>query len=188
MPIETDRLLLRPPQAGDGTVLFEGMEETFDQLHQWMNPWAKELGTAQEAEATCRRAHARFILREDMMVLVFDKATNKFIGASGLHRFDWTLLRFEIGYWVRASAQGKGYATDIANALTRYAFGALDARSVMIGYAAGNEHSKNVIEKLGFEFEGCATLAHELPNGNIVDELTYSRTNTDGLPNLNIKW
>jgi RimJ/RimL family protein N-acetyltransferase len=187
MPIETDRLLLRVPQAGDGDTLFNAMEETFDQLQKWM-PWANELGTAQDAEATCRRAHGRFILREDMMVLAFDKATNQFIGSSGLHRFDWTLRRFEIGYWVRANAQGKGYATEIANALTRFAFDALDARSVMIGHAAGNERSKNVIQKLGFEQEAHAKLAHELPSGDIVDEFTYSRINTDDLPDLKVWW
>ena len=188
MPIETDRLYLRVPQAGDGEVLFEGIKETFDQLHLWMNPWAKELGTVDDAEATCRRAQARFLLREDMMILAFEKNTNNFVAASGLHRFDWTLRRFEIGYWVRTSAQGKGYATEIANALTRFAFQALEARSVMIGYAKGNARSKNVIEKLGFELEGHAKLAHELPNGDIVDEFTYSRTNIEGLPSLNVTW
>ena len=188
MPIVTDRILLRVPQAGDGEVLFEGMKETFDQLQQWMNPWAKELGTVDTAEATCRRAQARFLLREDIMILAFEKDSNNFVGASGLHRFDWTLRRFEIGYWVRANAQGKGYATEITNALTRFAFKQLEARSVMIGHAAGNDRSKNVIRKLGFELEGHAKLAHELPNGDIVDEFTYSRTDIKGLPQLNVTW
>lgn len=186
MPIKTDRLLLRVPQAGDGTALFEAIEETFDQLHQWM-PWATELGNTNEKEITCREAHANFILRKDMMILAFDK-TGKMLGASGLHRFDWQTRRFEIGYWVRTSEQNKGYATEIANALTRYAFGALNARSVMIGYADGNERSKNVIQKLGFKLEGQAKSSMKLPNGNIVDAFTYSRTNLDGLPNLQIKY
>ena len=94
MPIETERLLLRVPQAGDGEVLFKNVEKTFDQLHQWMNPWAKEPGTVEEKEIVCRTAQANFLLRKDMMILAFDRATNDFVGASGLHRFDWNLRRF----------------------------------------------------------------------------------------------
>lgn len=186
MPIVTDRILLRVPQAGDGEILFDAVEETFDQLHQWM-PWATELGDVHDEEIICRRAQAKFLLREDMMLLAFNQE-GRLLGATGLHRFDWTLRRFEIGYWIRANAQGKGYATEITNALTRFAFKQLEARSVMIGHAAGNDRSKNVIRKLGFELEGHAKLAHELPNGDIVDEFTYSRTNTKGLPELNVTW
>lgn len=187
MPITTPRLLLRVPQAGDGEVLFNNVKETYDQLYLWMNPWAKELGSIEEKEAVCRTAQANFILRKDMMILAFDQENN-FVGASGLHRFDWALRRFEIGYWITQSKQGKGYATEIANALTRYAFEMLNARTVHIGHAEGNEASRNVIQKLGFELEGQARLVHELPNGDIVDELTYSRINIDGLPELKIKW
>jgi len=186
MPIETERLLLRVPQAGDGQALFDAIEETFDQVNQWM-PWAKELGNVNEKEAICRRAQAKFLLREDMMLLAFDQK-GKLLGATGLHRFDWTLRRFEIGYWVRTSEQNKGYATEIANALTRYAFEVLDARAVMIGHADGNERSKNVIQKLGLTLEGRAKFDIALPNGGVVDSLTYSRTDTKNLPELQIKY
>lgn len=186
-PIIMDRLVLRPPMAGDGKALHDAKEETFEQLSQWM-PWAKECGSIEESEIICREAHAKFIAREDMMMFAFDKETNKFIGSSGMHRFNWNVRRFEIGYWVRTSEQGQGYATEIANALTRYAFGALQARAVMIGHAEGNEKSKRVIEKLGFEFEGTLKFSEELPSGDIVDGHIYSRINIDGLPDLNITW
>ena len=187
IPIVTDRLILRPPMAGDGVALQEAKLETREQLYQWMI-WAKEKDSVAESEITCREAYAKFIAREDMMMFAFDKATSKFIGSSGIHRFDWSVRRFELGYWVRKSEQGKGYATEIANALTRYAFGALNARAVMIGHADGNKASKHIIQKLGFEFEGTAKFTEELPNGDVVDSHSYSRVDTKGLPELQVTW
>ncbi len=187
MPILTERLFIRPAMAGDGQKAFDAIEETYDDLAQWM-PWTKNHSTIENTEAICRESYANFLLRKDMMVFAFDHANKKFIGSSGLHRFNWSTRRFEVGYWIRKSEQGKGYATEIANALTRFAFEALNARAVMIGHADGNEKSKNVIQKLGFEQEGRAKFDHELPNGDFVDGLTYSRTNTQGMPELKIKY
>lgn len=187
MPIETPRLILRPAMTGDGAALNEAKAETFDQLNQWM-PWAKEMSTVDEDEITVREAHARFIRREDMMLFAFEKETGRYIAGTGLHRFDWGIRRFEIGYWVRASEQRKGYASEIANALTRYAFIQLQARAVMIGHAAGNDKSRSVIEKLGFALEGVLKNETSLPDGTVADALIYSRTDMDGLPELNVTW
>lgn len=187
MPIETPRLILRPVMPGDGAVMYEAKAETFADLHQWM-PWAKELGTADDSEAVVREAYARFIRREDLMIGGFEKDTGRFVIGTGLHRFDWTVKRFEIGYWVRESAQGQGYAGEAANALTRYAFWQLRANAVMISHAAGNDKSRRVIEKLGFDLEGKERKATVLPSGEVVDSWVYSRIDVKGLPELNVSW
>lgn len=187
MPIETPRLILRPIMPDDGAAVFEAKQETFEELHQWM-PWAKELGTADDAEVTAREAYARFIRREDMMMVGFEKETGQFVIGTGLHRFDWKVRRFEIGYYVRSSAQGKGYAGEAANALARYAFAQLQANAVEIGHAAGNDKSRRVIEKLGFELEGRARMATHLPDGTVTDTLIYSIISPDALPPLAVSW
>lgn len=187
MPIETPRLILRPAMPGDGPALHEAKAETFDQLHQWM-PWAKEMSTVEEDEITVREAYAKFIRREDLMLFAFEKDTGRFIAGTGLHRFDWAVRRFEIGYWVRTSAQRKGYATEISNALTRYAFTQLNAKAVCIGHAAGNDKSCGVIEKLGFALEGVMKNETSLPDGTVLDSYIYGRTNMDELPNLAVTW
>lgn len=187
VPIETPRLILRPPMPGDGAALHEAKAETFDQLHQWM-PWAKEMSTLAEDEIVMREAYAKFIRREDLMMMAFEKDAGRYIGGTGLHRFDWAVRRFEIGYWVRESAQRQGYASEIANVLTRYAFEQLEARAVCIGHAAGNDKSRGVIEKLGFSLEGTMKNETALGDGTVVDSLMYSRTNMTGLPPLDVKW
>jgi RimJ/RimL family protein N-acetyltransferase len=187
MPIRTPRLILRNPLPGDGAFLHEAKLETWDMLNRWM-PWAKETGTVDDDEIIIREAYARFIKREDMMIFGFEADTGKLVLSSGLHRFDWEVRRFEIGYWVRKSAQGKGYATECANALTRYAFGVLGASAVAIDVAEGNEASMAVVNKLGFEKEGVLRKSNKLPGGEIADHHVWSCLSPDNLPPLDVKW
>jgi RimJ/RimL family protein N-acetyltransferase len=42
-------------------------------------------------------------------------------------------------------------ATEAANAAMRYGFGHLGAKAITIGYFDGNEPSRSILEKLGFQ-------------------------------------
>lgn len=187
MPIVTPRLVLRPLQAGDGGVLHEAKEETWDSLSRWMI-WTKENRNRDVSEAYVRDRQARFILREGLTMVGLEKETDRPVIWTGYHYPDWSNRHFSIGYWVRKTAQGKGYATESTNALIRYAFNALGARRVAIGHAEGNAASQRVIEKLGFKREAVHVKAHELPDGTFVDDLRYARLDMVDLPPLDIQW
>lgn len=187
MPIETDRLIIREPRFGDGAAIFEAKEETFQLLNKWMN-WADKPSTAEEDEIVAREAHIRFLQKTDLTLYAFDKSTGRFMGGSGLHRFDWEHRIIEIGFWFRQSAQGKGYATESTKALIRYAFDVLDAKKVIIVHSKGNDASKRVIEKCGFEFEYTVHNEDVLPDGSITDKHWYCLYNAQHLTNFNVKW
>jgi RimJ/RimL family protein N-acetyltransferase len=189
MPIVTPRLILEIDRPGFGHHLHEMKEETIEDLLLW-EPWAhNDQRTPDADEANCRKAYADFILRKDMRMIGFERENpDRAVMMCGLHRFDWTARRFEIGYWVRKSAQGRGYATEAANALIRFAFGALSARRVDIIHADGNERSRRVIEKLGFEKEYFRKDDAVMPDGRFISHHGYVRFDTDGLPDLNVEW
>jgi len=187
MPIRTPRLIIRPPMTGDGLAVYEAKMESQPELAKWM-PWAKEgVGTIDETESLNRRKSAEFILRQDMMLLAFNH-TGKFIGSTGLHRFDWEYRSFEIGYWIRSSEHNQGYATEISHTLTQFAFAVLNARRVMICAATDNHASRRVIEKLGFELEAVRKSDHLLPDGSVSGTAEYVRYDTNALPKLDVKW
>ena len=190
MPIRTPRLYLSPPQAGDGPAMARALEETWDQLAETM-PWATDHEhetNPQVKEAFARHKQAEFIKREDIMLMGFPHASNTAIAFCGLHRFCWQRRSFEVGYWIHKDWQGNGYATETANALTRYAFQALGARKVLITHDEGNEASKAVIQKLGFEKEGINKLGTLLPNGRQVDNHIYALTEPSPLPDIDVNW
>lgn len=60
----------------------------------------------------------------------------------------------EIAYGVETEQQGKGYATEIAAALTRYAFASADVKLVRAHTLPEGGASKNVLAKCGYRYVG----------------------------------
>lgn len=150
---ETERLLIRSAHPGDGMMLYEAVSESIQHLKPWM-PWAHQQVTPEIEEGIVRRMHADFLKREDLPLFILRKEDNAFIGGSGLHRFDWNVPRFEIGYWVRANQQGKGYITEAVWGITNFAFDILFAERIEIHTDDRNERSWRVAERLRFPLEG----------------------------------
>lgn len=189
MPIRTPRLLIRPKQAGDGAETAAAVAETWDELHKWMR-WAEDRDefTAEAMEIRTRRVMASFILREAIELTGFEIGSGTAVIWCGLHDIDWQGRQCDTGYWVRKSAQGKGFATEATNALLRFAFGALRMQRVGLTHSAGNEASRRIAERLGFSLEGIQKNANLLPGGKAADRLCYARFDIAGLPELDVRW
>lgn len=149
---ESERLFIRAPRVGDGEELNAAVIESFAELKPWM-PWAQTLPTLEESEITIRKSLARFTAREDLWLLCFDKETGRLVVASGLHRIDWDVPRFEIGYWCRTSSCGRGYATEAVRAIAGFAREKLAARRIEIRMDDRNARSWRVAERGGFALE-----------------------------------
>jgi len=176
--IETERLILRCPQPGDGAVVNEAVRESLDALRPFM-PWAQASPSLDESELVCRRAQGRFRLREDLVLSMFERAPDGsegcYVGGTGLHRILWDVRRFEIGYWCRTSRTGNGFVTEAVHALNRVAFDRLRARRVEVRMDANNESSRRVAERAGFTFEGVLRGDSLTPTGEVRDTCVYAR-------------
>lgn len=192
MPIETPRLILRPPRPGEGKILNEAILESFDVLHQTML-WAKEKPTLAESENIVRKAAENWILKRDedpnLMLLLLEKNTNQLVGATGYHHIDWELPSVETGYWIRTKFAGSGLMREAINALTQYAFKQMRVKKITITCDADNLRSKNIPEKLGYQFETILKAHRQKPvTGEWSDTLVYVRNRIDDLPDLEVKW
>lgn len=176
--LETARLVLRPPQSGDGARLNAAVCASLPELTPWM-PWAQAAPTPDESETYCRRQHAVWRLREGFALLMLARdesgGEGDVVGATGLHDVDWAVRRFEIGYWCRSGFTGRGYATEAVRAVTRFAFDRLQARRVEIRMDAGNERSRRVAERAGFTFEGVLRRDSLTPRGEPCDTRVHAR-------------
>lgn len=170
---ETERLIIRAPRAGDGPALNEAVVESLDHLRPWM-PWAKQAPTVEASEEMLRRGVARWAAREDLWMMLIRKADGRWLGGSGLHRMIWDVPQFEIGYWVRASEEGKGYVTEAVCGITAFAFDRLAAERVMIQCDALNTRSAAVAERCGYTFEGRLRRNDRAVTGELRDTLVYS--------------
>ncbi len=176
--LSSERLVLLSARMGFGQAVNAAVVESFEQLRPWM-PWCQVLPTVQDSEAVMRQMQARFLLREDLCYYFFrrgeDGRPGRLLGGCGLHRMDWALRRFEIGYWVRSSAQGQGYVSEMVQRLCRLAFEQLRARRLEIRCDARNARSRAVAERNGFTLE--AVLHHAMlgVDGEPVDQCVYAR-------------
>lgn len=149
----TERLVIRMPKPGDGKVVYEAMMASLNELKPWM-PFAQKEQSEQDVELNIREAHISFLKREDMRLLVFLKETGEFIASSGLHRINWLVPKFEIGYWIDSRFSGQGYMTEAAKGIADFAIQELGARRVEIRCDAQNYKSRAIPERLGFTLEG----------------------------------
>ena len=149
----TKRLFLRAPQYGDGKAVNAAIRASINELRPWM-PFAQELPKEEETESNIREAMAKFILREDLRFLIFDRFTGVFIGSTGLHRMKWNVPTCEIGYWIDSRYSGKGYITEAVEGLIHFAVTELETKRIEIKCDTNNDRSKKIPEKLGFTLEG----------------------------------
>ena len=79
-------------------------------------------------------------------------------------------------------------SVEAVGAATRYAFETLDARLVTVSHAEDNGASARLIAKLGFERTARRLLCYEIPDGTLVDEIGYSATGPERLPDQSLAW
>jgi hypothetical protein len=86
--IEPERLILRPPQAGDGPSFYAAANESLTELSQFLGalPWIACEQTAEWAETYCRNARAKFVARKELLFFVFERASGQLVGDVGLRR------------------------------------------------------------------------------------------------------
>jgi RimJ/RimL family protein N-acetyltransferase len=140
----TPRLILRALQADDldafaamhanpevmrtlGTGVTRSRAETWDGMARMLGQWA---------------------LRGYGMFAVVESGSGRFIGRAGiLHPYEWEepelAYGFDQPYW------GRGYATEAATILHRWAFLPMTMPSLVSYVLPGNQRSRRVLEKLG---------------------------------------
>lgn len=177
---DTERLTIRGPLPGDGLELWTAVTESQAELKPWL-VWAVDLPDADWYEGYVRQGQLKFLGREDLLLLLFLKGTNTIIGGSGLHRMDWDVPKFEIGYWVRTSYAGQGYITEAVTGITNFAFDKLDAKRVEIRCDVKNAKSAAIPRRLGFDLEAtirCDTRDHI--TNELRDTYIFSKIRRDG--------
>lgn len=150
---ETDRLLIRIPRPGDGKTVYNSLKTSINELKPWM-PFAQKEQSEMEVEINIRESYIKFLKREDLRLLVFLKETGEFVASSGLHRIDWSIPKFEIGYWIDTRFSGKGYMTEAVQGIMDFAINELKARRLEIRCDSKNMKSRAIPERIGFTLEG----------------------------------
>jgi RimJ/RimL family protein N-acetyltransferase len=148
-PLTTDRLVLEPVTAALAEGVFAASQTSLPELRPWL-PWAAKASLesttefAERAEEQSSEGVAyHFAVLDDGVI----------VGGVGL-RVDRLFRSGEIGYWLRTDRMGRGYATEAARAVLRFAFGDLGLERLELRAGVGNPRSQRLAERLGFVREG----------------------------------
>jgi len=130
-----------------------------ERLAPWMG-WATPEADADSVRAFITEALARWSRCEALESwLTYDGAIIGSVGMVAIRRADrWA----EIGYWIDAAYEGRGFVTRAVEVVERIAFDDLGCKRVQIRCDAANLRSSAVPVRLGYTLEG--TLRH-LPTG-----------------------
>ena len=171
---DTERLTIRVPRAGDGPSVNAAVIESLDTLRPWM-PWAQSAPSLEQSEINCRKAWAQFLLRNDITLRLYLKGTDTCVGSSGLHQIDWSVPKFEIGYWVGQRHEGQGLATEAVRAIADFAVASLAARRLEIRTDSRNERSRRVAERAGFRLDAILNHSARDMHGDLCHMCLYMR-------------
>jgi RimJ/RimL family protein N-acetyltransferase len=184
--IETDRLVIRCYEPEDAPLLKAAVDSSIDHLLPWM-PWARyEPQSVEDKVELCRMFRGQFDLDQNYIYGIFSPDETEQLGGSGFHKRSHEGA-LEIGYWVVASAVGRGIATEVTAVQTRAGFELAGLDRIDIQVDPENERSLAIPRKLGFTEEGTLRRrleAHE--DGLRRDSTTFSmlREELEGSPCL----
>lgn len=168
-----ERVVVRPFTDADAPAFHEAIRESVEHVRPWL-PWYSLHETVEDTLEFIRHAQADFLRRDGFSLGVFDGQDELPLGGVGLHPRDWRVPSFEIGYWLRLTAEGKGYMKEAVRLVTALAFDSLGAERVMIRCDARNLRSQRVPERLGYVREGCLRRQEIDTSGGLADMVVYS--------------
>ncbi len=183
-----DVVVLRPLGPAHTDALFEAADSSKAEIGVWL-PWCHPGYTRKEAVAFAEsRARAwseaveytfAIFAAEDEPTARNRKAMNeRFVGVCALNELHPVHRAANLGYWIRTSATGNGYASTAARALARFGLLHLGLRRIEIVAAVENLPSRRAAEKSGAAREG--VLRHRLClRGTSHDAVVFSFVRAD---------
>ena len=177
--LETTRLILRCPQAGDGMEFNAAVIESLSELQLWFG-WAMETPTVEDSEAYMQYVTGRVAAEEELTWLLFLKEKPTLIGVVSFHNLDWSVPKLMMSFWVCTPYARNGYMTEAMQKLVDFAFETLGVYRVEIWCDSRNDRSAALARRLGFEHEGtlqCDFRDH-LTN-ELADQMVFARVKSD---------
>jgi ribosomal-protein-serine acetyltransferase len=152
------------------------LAESYD-LHKTYLPWAVPSPDIGEVRANLEKALQNFENGEiEYRFFVRRLTDQRIVGCIGLHIRDAERGHYEIGYWARASEQGKGYISRGVKLLENYATQALGAAQIRLQTAGSNTASQKVANRSGYKLETIIEPDKTLPSGETDNTYVYCKT------------
>lgn len=150
---ETPEFVLRSYQPGDGPLMNEAVNSSYDHLKTFMI-WARPDTPLEESEKLARQWRGKYLLAEDFVIAIVSPSEERLLGSTGFHPHTYAPEIAEIGMWIRADAAGRGLGTAVLRAMLRWGLTEWPWQRLYWRCDTRNLASIRTAEKAGMRLEG----------------------------------
>ncbi|XWN32813.1 MAG: GNAT family N-acetyltransferase [Devosia sp.] len=143
--ISTARLVLSTPRSDDCEAIAEAVNDV--EVARWVRQIPHPYGLEDA------RFFLSTIVPAQLVWAIRLAASGELVGMVGLTPQEEAGCA-ELGYWISRSHWGQGYATEAAGAALAFGWETVKLDEVVSGYYRGNEASRRILAKLGFQPTG----------------------------------
>ena len=172
--IETERLLMRPYQAGDGPMYYAASLRNRDHLaaYEFGNVLMHIKDEIHAEDIVCDLA-ADWRDRNCFFIGIFKKSSGEWVGQVYVGPTNWELPEFVIGFIADVNHQRKGYISEAVLGILGMLFTDLSAHRVKSDCNQANERSWRLLERCGFQREGHLRENKRCPDGTYQGDYLY---------------
>jgi RimJ/RimL family protein N-acetyltransferase len=145
-------VVIRPHEPNDVAPMCAAVLESMATVGRWMS-WCHPGYAMQDAQTWYERCVSAWTVEGDREFGIFDAVSGEVQGCVGINQINRVNLFANMGYWVRASREGRGIASTAARLASGFAFVELGLARIEIVALPGNAASRRVAEKVGARFE-----------------------------------
>ena len=149
--LESDRLILREFYYGDFSSVHEYAKDA--ELTRFM-PWGPNSDEETRSFLSRKFKEQCAVPRTVYDLAVVEKQSQRLIGSVGLFVRDRKAASAHIGYILNGNFHGKGYASEMSQAILRFGFEALGLNRIEATCDHDNAASFRVMQKIGMQKEG----------------------------------
>ncbi len=157
--------LLRSYELEDANNLFSAVDKSRQHLRHWLN-WVDKTTKPEHTLQFLQQAMQQQHSQEGLALGIFYK--RKIIGGIGMHHWDHTIKKAQLGYWISKEYEGKGIIHECLLRFIDFLFNKVGLNKVEVHFIPENTRSSKVAESLGFKIEGIIRQSH-YHNGGLED-------------------
>jgi len=177
--IETERMILRPPQHGDFRPWTSLREESASFLTRWEPTWAADHLTRRGFANRVYWAQRSVASGTALPLFLFRREGEVLLGAITLDNIRRGPAQAgTLGYWIGEPFARQGYMREALGAVVHHAFTQLDLSRLEAACLPENAASRGVLETSGFKYEGVAQSYLQI-NGRWRNHVLYANLRSD---------
>jgi ribosomal-protein-alanine N-acetyltransferase len=159
--LDTERLRLRPYEAGDAQAFYEVLDQSRDRLRLSFPDRLRSVPTPAAALTQLAAFASDWHTGRFYVFGIWHQQTQAYLG-------DICLMpqrggQAEIGYYLASEAEGHGYAREALGAIVRFGFEQVGVTRLLIRCFVDNERAQQVAQTHGFQLYGEEPASDERP-------------------------